>query len=140
MMELGIQVGLRTGEMYGLHGHRVDWLRGRIEVIAVMTRSGLRQWPKSRRSHRVVPVPGDILEGMSVLMAGRPRGAIVFAAPRGGPVSDGNFRDRVWYPAITEAGIRRFPPRVMRHTAACLNRGRDAVTESGRTSARKAPS
>ncbi|MGN6171588.1 MAG: hypothetical protein ACTHPS_01290 [Streptosporangiaceae bacterium] len=29
MNELGMQVGLRPGEMYGLHGHRADWLRDR---------------------------------------------------------------------------------------------------------------
>ena len=78
-------VGLRPGEIYGLHGHRVDWLRSQISVIDVMTRLGLRQHPKSRKSHRVVPVQADILEGMSVLMAGRPRDALVFTAPEGGP-------------------------------------------------------
>jgi len=35
-----------------------------------------------------------------------------------GPVSDVNLRNRVWYPAIEAAGVRRFPPRIMRHTAA----------------------
>ena len=29
-----------------------------------------------------------------------------------------NFRNRIWYPAVKTAGIRRFPPRIMRHTAA----------------------
>ena len=29
LIELGTEVGLRPGELYGLHGHRVDWLRGR---------------------------------------------------------------------------------------------------------------
>jgi integrase len=48
----------------------------------------------------------------------RPRNALVFTAPEGGPVSDGHFRSRVWYPAVEAAGIRRFPPRIMRHTAA----------------------
>jgi integrase len=67
-------VGLRPGELAGLHGHRVDWLRSQITVADVMTRQGLRQCPKSRRSHRVVPVPTAVLEGLSVLMAGRPRG------------------------------------------------------------------
>jgi integrase len=118
LAELGMDVGLRLGELTGLHGHRVDWLRGRIEVIDVMTRHGLRQWPKSKRSHRVVPVPAATLEAMSVLMAGRPREALVFTAEGGQPVSDENFRNRVWYPAIEAAGVRRFPPRVMRHTAA----------------------
>jgi len=140
-------VGLRPGEFYGLHGHRVDWLRSQIQVIDVMTRKGLRQWPKPKKSHRVVPVPPYIMEGMSVLMSGRPRDAIVFTASEGGPVTDGHFRNRVWYPAVEAARlcgswppepdadirtgtcgpegcddphhhIRRFAPRVMRHTAA----------------------
>jgi integrase len=118
LIELGMRVGLRPGEMYGLHGHRVDWLRGKIAVVDVMTRHGLRQWPKSKRSHRVVPIPADLLQAMSVLMAGRARVALLFTAPEGGPVTDGHFRNRVWYPAIARAGIRRFPPRIMRHTAA----------------------
>jgi integrase len=118
LIELGTEVGLRPGELYGLHGHRVDWLRGKAQVIDVMARSGLRQWPKSKKSHRIVPVPAHILEGMSALMTGRPRDALVFTAPEGGPVDDGNFRDRIWYPAVEAAGIRRFPPRIMRHTAA----------------------
>jgi integrase len=117
-VELGTQVGMRFGEISGLHGHRVDWLRGKIQVIDVVTRQGLRQWPKSKRSHRVVPVPAGVLAGMAALMAGRPRDALVFTSPAGGPVTDGHFRDRVWYPAVAAAGIRRFPPRIMRHTAA----------------------
>jgi integrase len=42
----------------------------------------------------------------------------VFPAPGGGPIDDGNFRDRVWNPAVKDSGIRKFPPRIMRHTAA----------------------
>jgi integrase len=118
LVELGTQAGMRFGELAGLHGHRVDWLRGRIQVVDVMTRDGLRQWPKTKKSHRTLPVPPGVLESMSVLMAGRLRDALVFTAPGGGPVTDGHFRNRVWYPAVEAAGIRRFAPRVMRHTAA----------------------
>jgi integrase len=96
----------------------MDWLRSQITVVDVMTRQGLRQYPKSRRSHRVVPVPPDVLEDLSVLMTGRPRDALVFTAPGGGPVGDVNFRNRVWRPAVEAAGVRPFAPRVMRHTAA----------------------
>jgi integrase len=70
MIELGMPVGLRPGEMCGLHGHRVDWLRGQLLVVDVMTRKGLRQWPKSKRSYRSVPVPPPVLAGMSGLMTG----------------------------------------------------------------------
>lgn len=112
-----MQVGLRPGEIFGLHGHRVDWMRGKLTVVDVMTRQGLRQWPKSKKSHRTVPVPPHTIEGMSVLMAGRPRDALVFTAPEGGPVTDEHFRNRVWYPAVKAAAVRRFAPRIMRHTA-----------------------
>lgn len=139
LVELGMHVGLRPGEIYGLHAHRVDWTRGRVHVVEVMTRYGLRQYPKTKRSHRSVPVPPRTLAAMSLLMegrdawadctcprvlpdgtrqAGRPCPSLLFPAPGGGPIDDGNFRDRVWYPAIEAAGIRRLPPRVMRHTAA----------------------
>jgi integrase len=145
--ELGMDVGLRLGELSGLHGHRVDWLRSQLTVVDVMTRLGPRQHPKSKKSHRVVPVPARTLEGMSVLMSGRPRDSLVFIAAQGGPVSDGHFRNRVWYPAVEAARlcgklapaagddyregrcgprfcddpahrIRRFAPQIMRHTAA----------------------
>ena len=104
LVELGMTVGLGPGELYGLHGHRVNWLRGTLTVVDVMTRTGLRQWPKSEKSHRMVPVPPAIMEGMSALMAGRPRDALVFTAPEGGPVDEGNFRDRIWYPSIEKSG------------------------------------
>jgi integrase len=42
----------------------------------------------------------------------------VFTTAAGGPIDDVNFRNRVWYPVIEAAGVRRFPPRIMRHTAA----------------------
>ena len=117
LIELGTEVGLRPGELYGLHGHRVDWLRGKIQVVDVMTRTGLRQWPKSKKSHRVVPVPPTSWRDVGAddrAPARRP--GVHRAGRRSG--DDGNFRDRVWYPAVAAAGIRRFPPRIMRHTAA----------------------
>ncbi|MFI6793722.1 tyrosine-type recombinase/integrase [Nonomuraea sp. NPDC050383] len=149
LAELGMDVGLRPGEIYGLHGHRVDWIRGLLSVVDVSTRQGLREYPKSMKSNRTAPVPPRTLEGMSRLMQGRPRTALVFTAPEGGPVDDGDFRNRIWYPAVDAArlcgnrspgeardgevfvegecgavcvspthGIRRFSPRIMRHTAA----------------------
>lgn len=79
---------------------------------------------------------------MTELVQGQRGDALVFPAPRGGPWDDGNFRDRVWYPAVDAARlcgkqasddidvctkdacgdnahkISRYPPKVMRHTAA----------------------
>ena len=140
LVEMGMDVGLRPGESYGLHAHRVDWLHGLVTVVDVMTRNGLRQHPKSKKSHRTVPVGAPTLAAMSKLVEGRdvfaactcprvlpdgnrlpgrgPCPSLVYAAAEGGPIDDGNFRDRIWNPAVESAGIRRFPPKIMRHTAA----------------------
>lgn len=118
LTELGMETGLRFGELAGLHGHRVDWLRGTLAVVDVMTRQGLREHPKSKKSNRVVPVPPRVMDGMAAAMAARPRTALVFTGPDGGPVRDEHFRRLVWYPAVELAGVPRYPPRVMRHTAA----------------------
>jgi integrase len=103
LIELGTEVGLRPGELYGLHGHRVDWLRGKIQVIDVMTRTGLRQWPKSKKSHRIVPVPPHIVESMSALMAGRPRDALCSPPPRAARSMTGT--------SGTGSGTTRWQPR-----------------------------
>jgi len=118
LVGLGMWVGLRPGEIFGLYGDRVHWLRNQIEVTRVQTREGLREYPKSRKSHRVVPVPPWQMPRLSALMEGRPITSIVFTAPKGGLVDDSDFRLRVWYPAIEAAGLRRLPPRALRHTAA----------------------
>ncbi|MER6891993.1 tyrosine-type recombinase/integrase [Streptomyces halstedii] len=149
LVELGMDVGLRPGEIYGLHGHRVDWLRGLAHVTHVLTREGIREYPKSMKSSRSVPLQPETLAGMATLMEGRPRESIVFTAPEGGTINDSDFRMRIWYPAVEAARlcgqlapvdaeddeawtrgqcgricdepahrIRRFPPRIMRHTAA----------------------
>jgi integrase len=148
LAELGMDVGLRPGEIFGLHGHRVDWMRGQVHVTHVQTRSGLREYPKSLKSNRTVPVPPATLERMSRLMVGRPRDSLVFQGIEGGSVDESHWRNRIWYRAVEAARtcgglspseveegawvpgrcgavcadgsheIRRYPPRIMRHTAA----------------------
>lgn len=118
LVEVGLWCGPREEELFGLFGDRVDWLRHTIQITRVATRDGVREYPKTKRSHRSVPVPADLVEAMAALMRGRDRDALVFTTAHGKPISDSNFRYRVWNPAVKAAGIRAFPPRIMRHTAA----------------------
>lgn len=171
LIELGMDVGLRPGEAYGLHANQIDWIRGLITITHVMTRYGLREYPKSKKSHRTVPVPPHTLKAMRELMGqrtawgvcacpkvlpdgsrvpgGGPCPGLIFPAAQGGPIDDGNFRDRIWNVAVEAARpcgqlspgraqdtlwtvgecgpkicddpshkLRRFPPKIMRHTAA----------------------
>lgn len=111
LIELGMDVGLRPGEIYGLHGHRVDRKRALAHVTHVLTREGIREYPKSMRSNRTVPLREHTLEGITRLMAGRPRGTVVFTGPKGGPIDDGHFRNRIWYPSVEAARLcGRFSP------------------------------
>lgn len=141
LAELGMDVGLRPGEIYGLHTDRMDWTRNLIGITRVMTRAGLREYPKSKKSHRSPPVPPDTMAAIARMLGGRrnwsgecscpkalpgggtrpgsgPCKGLVFTAAEGGPVDDTNFRFRVWMPAVKAAGVPRFPPSIMRHTAA----------------------
>ena len=118
--ELGTEVGLRRARSTGCTANGSTGC-GQIQVIDVMTRKGLRQG----RSQVPPGRPGSAgrARGHVALMAGRPRDGLVFTAPEGGLVADGIFRDRVWCAAVGGGRggggeIRRFPPRVMRHTAA----------------------
>lgn len=119
LVELGFWVGLRPGELFGLFGDRVRWMRDTLEVTRVETRNGLREYPKSRKSFRDVPVPPDQMAGLREVISGRdPHADRIFLTPQGEAIDDSNFRQRVWKPAIARAGVRYYDPRVMRHTAA----------------------
>lgn len=119
LVELGFWVGLRPGELFGLFGDRVRWMRDTIEVTRVETRTGLREYPKSAMSHRTVPVPPDQMAGLREIITGcDPHADRIFLTPQGKPINDSNFRQRVWKPAIERAGLHYYDPRVMRHTAA----------------------
>jgi integrase len=118
LVDLGCTVGPRWGELAALHGSDVDWLRGQLEIWQVLTRHGLREHPKSSRSRRIVPLPPDLVEAMSQLLTGRPRDAALFTASAEGLLVEGNFRRRVWAPALARAGAAYRRPHVMRHTAA----------------------
>nr|SAP16306.1 hypothetical protein BN4615_P10969 [Nonomuraea gerenzanensis] len=107
LVELGMDVGMRQGEIFGLHADQVDVIRQQIAVVHVMTRHGLRPYPKSRMSHRVAPVPPPIMERLAPLVSeaawaagctcptilrngtvrpGRgPCPGLMFPAPEGGP-------------------------------------------------------
>jgi integrase len=123
LVDLGFYSGPRPGEMFGLHGDRVRWLRragapGTMEITRVMTRTGLREYPKSRKSHRDVPIRPATMDRLDEIMPARSLDGPVFTRAEGGSMDDNWFRHRVWDPAVKRAGVRPLPPRAMRHTAA----------------------
>ncbi|MCK2219771.1 site-specific integrase [Actinomadura sp. ATCC 31491] len=119
LVELAQWSGLRWEELAGLHGSDVDWFRELIEVRWVLTPKGLRPYPKSDDSERVIPVPGHIMQAMAVLLEGRDRGGLVFR-PRTGPERPVHYQTFYWHwrRALEAAGVPYARPHTNRHTAA----------------------
>jgi integrase len=70
------------------------------------------------RAPRTVASPEAALDVLAAMVRPLDSGALVFTAPKGGPVSLRNFRSRVWYTALANAGVGRRPPYQCRHTFA----------------------
>lgn len=118
MVDLDLHTGLRLGELLGLRRRWLDTDRWLIQVVGVQTRDGWREYPKSRKSRRAVPVPPHLRDQLWLHVAGLESDDHVFRAPGGGAWDDRNFSRRVFDPAVEAAGIRRGTPHDMRHTAA----------------------
>jgi integrase len=117
--------GLRAGELFGLRGARVDLLRRRLEVteIVVEVRGRLTFGPpKTRAGRRSVPIPAFVAESLNdhFIEQGVRPDEHVFTAPRGGPVRLGQWRRRVWFPALQEADLAPLRVHDLRHTAVAL--------------------
>lgn len=130
LVGLGCFSGLRPGELAGLDIPAIDFDRRLVRVTQVLSRLpdgewpdgrpkyrfGIRRYPKSDRSIRSVPFPDEVGELLWRIVADRGAGP-VFAGPRGARVNtEGNFRNRVWVPALERAGIEPVRPYVWRHT------------------------
>lgn len=110
--------GLRPGELAGLDIAALDLERQLVHAEQVLTREGLRAYPKSDRSNRWVPFPPEVANLLWPIVADRPESEPVFTAPGGGRVLfEGNFPGRVWHPTLAAAGIEPVRFYVCRHTA-----------------------
>ncbi len=132
MCLLGFYTGLRWGELAGLHRHRIDQRRSRLFVVEVNTKSGIKEYPKSARSRREVPLPPHVLDALERHVHPLDRDALVFTTitkgRAGRRLDDGNWRRQNWWPAIEDARyfdadgeqlpVPHYPPHSMRHTCA----------------------
>jgi integrase len=117
--------GLRWGEAVALAPEHVDLAKGRFDVArAVSTPGGLVTWgtPKNHK-RRSVPFPALLMESLQLRLGSTSK--LVFSAPAGGVLHAGNFRSRVFYPALercvdADSTFPRVTIHDLRHTAASL--------------------
>ena len=116
--------GLRFGELAGLRPHRIQFLRGRLEVVEALKETGDGHYfgpPKYGRV-RSVPLPPFLVEELAGHLKGSPPvDDLVFTSPEGAMLRRSNFNRRVWAPAVADAGV---DPRLtfhgLRHSAVSI--------------------
>jgi integrase len=120
---VGAYAGLRWGEAAGLTRASIDVLRSRITVtstaVEVRGHVTLGNEPKTSRSKRTVPVARSVmrrLEKHLTNFVGPEPDALVFTAPRGGPLARSLFSRRAWRPAVIRAGIPSITFHGLRHS------------------------
>lgn len=112
--------GMRTSELIGLKWRYVNFERNEIEIRETLVQ-GHPDTPKCEGSERVIDMSTIIAQAL------RDQHKItgddseyVFCGRDGQPLNYRNLANRVWYPTLAKAGLRRRRPYQTRHTAATL--------------------
>jgi integrase len=122
--------GLRFGELAGLRVRHFDVLGRELRIETALSEVGGRlveAAPKTKASVRRVPVPVWLVDELAPLLVGKGPGDHLLTSPDGGPLRLGNWRRRVFDPALKTAGLVRpdgaevVRPHDLRHTCASLH-------------------
>jgi integrase len=112
LIRVAAYTGLRPCEFVALKVGRLDLLRGTVRVAeAAPEVAGHLEWGGVKTHEaRTVRLPRSVAEELGAYLAGRPTGrdALVFTAPRGGPLRESKFVPDRFKPAIA-AGNRLSP-------------------------------
>ena len=117
--------GLRFGEAAALRRHRCVLEAGRLLVAESVADVNGRLYFGETKTHRVrkTRIPDFLVQELRVHLetVDAAANSLVFTAPQGGPLRIGNFRRRVWWPALEKANLPR-STRIhdLRHTCASL--------------------
>ncbi|MCQ8895694.1 site-specific integrase [Limnobacter humi] len=112
--------GMRPGEIHGLKWKYVD-LEKRIITIRETVVEGYEETPKTAGSNRDIRISPQVYEALNAQweMTGN-RSVYVFANANGGPLTNRNMSNRVWYPLLRSLGLKPRTPYQTRHTFATL--------------------
>ena len=121
-----VYLGLRWSELAGLRVADVDLERRRAQVLERATEVGGKidvAAPKSRASTRYIAIPHLLDQQLVRRTQGRDPQALVFAAPDGGYLRNGNWKRQVRWQAVTkELGLEGITPHDLRRTYGSLAR------------------
>jgi len=112
--------GLRTGEADGLKWQYVDFENRQILVRETFSK-GCWEYTKNDGSQREVEMSQLVFETLKSLQEKQQgKYELVFVSPKGEPINNSNFLNRVWKPLLNLCGLKYRRPYQTRHTAATL--------------------
>jgi integrase len=117
--------GLRWGEGAAIRRKRVDLDAARITVAESLAEVNGRTSFGETKTNRIrnVALPAFLVEELHTHLTDvvDTPDALIFTAPRGGPLSLSNFKRRVWWPSLEGAGLpRALRIHDLRHTCATM--------------------
>jgi integrase len=123
-----LRTGMRLGELLALEWGDIDFSGGFIEVRRAYVLGHITT-PKNGKNRRV-DMSRQLAETLQRLLVARKKEALakgwsevperVFVNEVGGVLDHGNLRQRVYWPALAKAGLRRIRIHDLRHTFASL--------------------
>jgi integrase len=122
IVQVAVLTGLRIGEILALRWKRIDLLRGTLEVAETFS-DGQFGSPKTRSSHRIIPISSALQNVFATHRSGRGEckpESLVFATRSGTPLSSKNLYNRELAPACDRIKQPRVSWHSFRHTHATL--------------------
>lgn len=113
-------VGMRFGESVGLRIENLDFANLTMGIYESWTPVNGKMVKGDTKTHqsRVLPMPEPLAEMLEPFVKGRT--GLVFAAPNGGVIHSGNWRRRIFDPAVKQAKLGFMTPHDLRHTAVSI--------------------
>jgi integrase len=122
VVQVAVLAGLRIGEILALRWKRIDLLRDTLEVAETFS-DGQFGPPKTRSSHRVIPISLALQSVLTIYRSGSTEAttdSLVFKTRRGTPLSAKNLYNRELAPACDRIKQPRVSWHSFRHTHATL--------------------
>jgi integrase len=111
-----ITIKYSTGELFGLRVKHIDFTHRMVKVEQQIQRvpggKGVHVCPpKTRRSHRRVPLPGIIATSLKEHLDNFPAHgeSFLFRNEKGEPIHSSRFYEQIWRPAIAKASSPKEP-------------------------------
>ncbi len=119
IIHVGVNTGMRLGELLGLCWDKVDFGSEQIMICRTLHAKGRLQENTKGRRFRIFPLSGALLQFFRELKAKRISvGRHVFTDEDGNPICPDHFCQRLFYKACDTAGVRRLRFHDIRHTFA----------------------